>query len=79
MSLFIKASLLGTFLASVLFVHFRGRARLPLLRQMVNYSALFMPHNALMQLFSGIPLAALCEAPRLSRTGSLARQLTDRP
>ncbi|GAB3463133.1 aspartyl/asparaginyl beta-hydroxylase domain-containing protein [Azotobacter salinestris] len=55
MPLFFKVSLLGTFLASVLFVHFRGRARLPLLRQMVNYSALFMPYNALMQLCSRIP------------------------
>lgn len=55
MPLFAKATLIGSFLASILFVHFRGRARLPLLRQMFNYSALFTPYNSLMYLFSRTP------------------------
>jgi beta-hydroxylase len=50
-----KFSVIGLFLASVLFVHLRGRARLPLLRQLVNYSALFAPYNSLMYLLSGTP------------------------
>lgn len=54
-ALVVKTSLLTLFLCSVLFVHFRGRARLPLLRQMVNYSALFTPYNSLMYLFSSTP------------------------
>ncbi|RMQ49457.1 hypothetical protein ALQ04_03433 [Pseudomonas cichorii] len=50
-----KASILMLFLGSTLYVHLRGRARLPLLRQFVNHSALFAPYNALMYLFSGVP------------------------
>ncbi|WP_277051596.1 aspartyl/asparaginyl beta-hydroxylase domain-containing protein [Zestomonas thermotolerans] len=53
--LLFKAGLPCLFLLSVLFVHFRGRARLPLLRQMFNYSALFTPYNSLMYLFSSTP------------------------
>lgn len=49
-----KASLLLLFMGSTLYVHFRGKARLPVLRQFVNYSALFAPYNALMYLFSGV-------------------------
>ncbi|TRX75584.1 aspartyl/asparaginyl beta-hydroxylase domain-containing protein [Pseudomonas mangiferae] len=54
-SLAAKLSLVGLFVASVLFVHLRGRARLPFLRQLVNYSALFAPYNSLMYLFSATP------------------------
>jgi beta-hydroxylase len=50
-----KASLLMLFLGSTLYVHLRGKARLPLLRQFVNHSALFAPYNALMYLFSKVP------------------------
>lgn len=50
-----KASILMLFLGSTLYVHLRGRARLPLLRQFVNHSALFAPYNALMYLFSRVP------------------------
>ncbi|KTB54476.1 aspartyl beta-hydroxylase [Pseudomonas viridiflava ICMP 13104] len=50
-----KALILMLFLGSTLYVHLRGRARLPLLRQFVNHSALFAPYNALMYLFSRVP------------------------
>jgi beta-hydroxylase len=50
-----KAGVLLVFFGSVLFVHLRGKARLPVLRQFVNHSALFAPYNALMYLFSGVP------------------------
>ncbi|WP_095080242.1 aspartyl/asparaginyl beta-hydroxylase domain-containing protein [Pseudomonas sp. Irchel s3h17] len=50
-----KASLLLLFVSSTLYVHWRGKARLPVLRQFVNHSALFAPYNALMYLFSGVP------------------------
>ena len=50
-----KASILMLFLCSTLYVHLRGKARLPLLRQFVNHSALFAPYNALMYLFSRVP------------------------
>ena len=54
-SLAAKASLLLLFLGSTLYVHLRGKARLPVLRQFVNHSALFAPYNALMYLFSSVP------------------------
>ena len=50
-----KAGVLLLFFGSVLFVHLRGKARLPVLRQFVNHSALFAPYNSLMYLFSGVP------------------------
>ncbi|MBX8595752.1 aspartyl/asparaginyl beta-hydroxylase domain-containing protein [Pseudomonas cichorii] len=50
-----KASILMLFLCSTLYVHLRGKARLPLLRQFVNHSAPFAPYNALMYLFSRVP------------------------
>lgn len=50
-----KLCLLGSFVASVLFVHWRGRVRLPLLRQLFNHSALLAPINALLYVFSAVP------------------------
>ncbi|MBC2383622.1 aspartyl/asparaginyl beta-hydroxylase domain-containing protein [Pseudomonas sp. WS 5106] len=54
-SLAAKLSVLALFIGSTLYVHLRGKARLPLLRQFVNHSALFAPYNALMYLFSAVP------------------------
>ncbi|MGD9584472.1 MAG: aspartyl/asparaginyl beta-hydroxylase domain-containing protein [Lysobacterales bacterium] len=51
----LKLSLLGLFVASVLFVHWRGRVRLPLVRQLFNHSALLAPLNVLLYLFSAVP------------------------
>lgn len=50
-----KASVLLLFFGSTLYVHLRGKVRLPVLRQFVNHSALFAPYNALMYLFSRVP------------------------
>lgn len=58
-----KASILMLFLGSTLYVHLRGRARLPLLRQFVNHSALFAPYNALMYLFSRVPSEPYLDRP----------------
>ena len=55
LSFAIKAGLILLFVGSILYVHLRGKARLPVLRQFVNHSALFAPYNALMYLFSGVP------------------------
>ena len=54
-SLAAKLSVLALFIGSTLYVHLRGKARLPMLRQFVNHSALFAPYNALMYLFSAVP------------------------
>lgn len=50
-----KFIVLYVFLASVLYVHWRGRVRLPFLRQLVNHSALLAPINAVLYLFSAVP------------------------
>lgn len=46
---------LYVFVASTLYVHFRGQVRFPLLRQFFNHSTLLAPYNSLMYLFSAVP------------------------
>lgn len=50
-----KFIVIALFVASVLYVHLRGRVRLPFLRQLFNHSALLAPLNALLYLFSAVP------------------------
>jgi beta-hydroxylase len=42
------------YVASVLYVHFRGRVRLRLQRQLLDHSGLFAPYNVLMYAFSAV-------------------------
>lgn len=48
----------GLYLASVLFVHFRGRARLPFFRQLFDHSTFMAPLNMAMYALSKVPLKA---------------------
>jgi beta-hydroxylase len=50
-----KFLVLYVFVFSSLYIHFRGRARLPLLRQIGNHSTITAPYNVLMYLFSAVP------------------------
>ncbi len=50
-----KLIVLYVFLASALFVHLRGRVRLPFYRQLFNHSTLLAPYNVLAYLFSAVP------------------------
>lgn len=43
------------FALSIMYVHFRGRVRHKLHRQLVDHSAFMAPYNALMYLFSAVP------------------------
>ena len=43
------------FVASALYVHFRGRVRHTLIRQLKDHSTFMAPYNALMYLFSAVP------------------------
>ena len=70
-----KASVLLLFLGSTLYVHLRGKARLPVLRQFVNHSALFAPYNALMYLFSGVPSKPYLDRSKFPELDVLQRQL----
>jgi len=47
---------LMAFLVPTLYLHFRGRVRLKLLRQLGNHSTLLAPYNALMYLFSAVAI-----------------------
>jgi beta-hydroxylase len=53
---------LALFALSVIFVHMRGRVRLPFLRQLFNHSSLFAPYNALMYLFSAVGTRPLLDS-----------------
>ena len=43
------------YLVCVLYVHLRGRERLPFRRQLVDHSGIFAPYNVLMYAFSAVP------------------------
>lgn len=47
--------ILYLFVASVLYVHFRGRERLRVGRQIGDHSTIMAPYNCLMYMFSGVP------------------------
>src|SRR6478735_2551875 len=50
-----KYVILAAFLASVLYVHLRGKVRFTFVRQLFNHSSLLAPYNTLMYLFSALP------------------------
>jgi beta-hydroxylase len=60
---------LATFVVSGLYVHFRGRERHRLPRQLLDHSTIMAPYNALMYLFSAVkanPYADLQQFPELA-------------
>jgi beta-hydroxylase len=50
-----KFVILYLFIASAMYVHYRGRVRHSALRQATDHSTLMAPYNALMYLFSAVP------------------------
>jgi len=65
-----KFIVLYLFLLPSLYMHFRGRARLPLLRQIGNHATLMAPYNVLMYAFSAVPTRAYLDLkhfPELAR------------
>ncbi len=50
-----KFFILYLFVASAIFVHFRGKVRHKFTRQLTDHSTLMAPYNALMYLFSAVP------------------------
>ncbi len=50
-----KYFLLTLYAASILFVHFRGQARLPFFRQIFDHSSFVSPLNIFIYIFSGVP------------------------
>ena len=56
-----KFIVLYVYLASVVYMHFRGKERLRFLRQLTEPSGLFAPFNALMYAFSKVPSDPILE------------------
>ncbi|PTT93429.1 lipid A hydroxylase LpxO [Pelomonas sp. HMWF004] len=50
-----KLAIVAVFVASTLYVHFRGRVRLRFFRQLMDHSTFMAPINCLMYLFSRLP------------------------
>lgn len=68
-----KWFILGFFLLSILIVHFRGKVRMPLLRQMVDHSGFMAPLNLFMYGFSRVPnqpYLPMSEFPELEKLTS---------
>ena len=57
-------ALVALYLACVLYVHLRGRARLRFSRQVLDHSGIFAPYNVLMYAFSAVPSKAILDRPR---------------
>src|SRR5437899_2795777 len=54
-----RLTLVGGFLASALYVHYRGRVRLSVRRQLTDHSTFLAPYNVLVYLFSRVPRTPL--------------------
>jgi beta-hydroxylase len=75
-----KYLILAAFLASVLYVHLRGKVRFSFVRQLFNHSSLLAPYNALMYLFSAVPSKPLLnedDFPQLRELSSNWQMIRD--
>lgn len=54
-ALVLRVGLFGGFLAAAAYVHYRGRERLGLRRQLTDHSTFLAPYNVLVYLFSRVP------------------------
>src|ERR1043166_1399203 len=68
------------FLASALFIHYRGRVRHRFTRQLTDHSTFLAPYNALMYLFSSVPSTPylpLADFPELARLSDNWKEIRD--
>ena len=68
-----KFIVLYAFIASAMYVHYRGRVRHGFFRQLTDHSSLMAPYNALMYLFSAVPNRPYVDVEPLSRTSRRSR------
>lgn len=52
---YIKIAIVAVFVASTVYVHYRGRVRLRFWRQLMDHSTFMAPINCLMYMFSRLP------------------------
>ena len=62
---------LAIYLASVVYVHFRGRYKLRFGRQILDHSGIFAPYNVLMYAFSAVPAKAILDRPAFAHLDPL--------
>src|SRR6476469_7052640 len=67
-----KFILLYVYIASTMYVHYRGRVRHGFFRQVTDHSTLMAPYNALMYLFSAVPNRPYVEVSGLPELAPLA-------
>lgn len=67
----LKYLVLGFFLLPIIYVHFRGHARLKFLRQLTDHSAFLAPYNVLVYLFSSAPDKPLFNTRDFPELGNL--------
>ena len=78
----IKYGILLVFLSTSLYVHFRGRERLRLLRQLTGASTLTAPYNTFVYLFSAVPnqpMLNLTASPSWICCGKTGRRFARKP
>jgi beta-hydroxylase len=59
-----KYFILALFIATGLYVHYRGRVKHKLFRQLTDHSTVMAPYNTLMYLFSGVPAEPYIDVKR---------------
>jgi beta-hydroxylase len=67
-----KFIVLYLFIASAVYVHYRGRVRHGFFRQLTDHSSLMAPYNALMYLFSAVPNKPYVEVARFPELAPLS-------
>ena len=67
-----KFIVLYLFVASAVYVHYRGRVRHGFFRQLTDHSSLMAPYNALMYLFSAVPNRPYVDVARFPELAPLA-------
>ena len=67
-----KFVLLYVYIASAMYVHYRGRVRHGFFRQVTDHSTLMAPYNALMYLFSAVPNRPYVEVSAFPELAPLA-------
>ena len=67
-----KFIVLYLFIASAVYVHYRGRVRHGFFRQLTDHSSLMAPYNALMYLFSAVPNRPYVDVARFPELAPLS-------
>ncbi len=68
-----KFIILYVFIASTLYIHYRGKVRLGFLRQLTDHSTFMAPYNLLMYLFSSVPRTPILKTSLIPELAELQK------